>query len=71
MFVDTVYSFTPSIWVSVVLFVVSSFSISEEPVAECYHIRAEILKELKMHDEYKADMKEDRQLRKVKDNRYK
>lgn len=24
-----------------------------------------------MHDEYKADMKEDRQLQKVKDNRYK
>lgn len=46
------------------------FEIGEEPTAECYRIRAEIFKALKMRDEYKADMRDYRRLRKVENNKY-
>lgn len=45
------------------------FEICEEPTAECYRIRAEIFRKLKMRDEYKADMRECKRLRKEKKNK--
>lgn len=42
------------------------FAICDNPPAECYRIRAEIFRELKMRDEYRADMEEHRRLRKEK-----
>lgn len=42
------------------------FDICEAPIAECYRIRAEIFRELKMRDEYKADIREYKRLLKKK-----
>lgn len=45
------------------------FAICEKPTAECYRIRAEIFRMLKMSDEYKTDMREYKRLRKGKKNK--
>ena len=45
------------------------FAICEKPTAECYRIRAEIFRKLKMSYEYKADMRESKRLRKEEKNR--
>ena len=42
------------------------FAICEKPTAECHRIRAEIFRKLKMSDEYEADMRESKRLRKEK-----
>ena len=42
------------------------FTICDEPTAECYRIRAEIFRKLKMRDEYKMDMRAYKHLRKAK-----
>ncbi len=42
------------------------FTICDEPTAECYRIRAEIFRKLKMRDEYKMDMRAYKRLRKAK-----
>lgn len=41
-------------------------AICEKPTAECHRIRAEIFRKLKMSDEYEADMRESKRLRKEK-----